>query len=160
MFEIYSAALKGIIEGSGLVGLTGGNIVMLVVAFVLLYLAIGKGFEPLLLLPIAFGCLIANLPLSGILSAPDPANGIIHGGFLYYIKFGIDQEIYPIIIFMGIGALTDFGPLLANPITFLLGASAQLGVFVAVIGAMATGFTIQEAAGIGIIGGEIGRAHV
>ena len=94
MFEIYSAALKGIIEGSGLVGLTGGNIVMLVVAFVLLYLAIGKGFEPLLLLPIAFGCLIANLPLSGILSAPDPANSIIHGGFLYYIKFGIDQEIY------------------------------------------------------------------
>lgn len=160
MFEIYSAALKGIIEGSGLVGLTGGNIIMLVVAFVLLYLAIGKGFEPLLLLPIAFGCLIANLPLSGILSAPDPANGIIHGGFLYYIKFGIDQEIYPIIIFMGIGALTDFGPLLANPITFLLGASAQLGVFVAVIGAMATGFTIQEAAGIGIIGGADGPTAI
>ena len=160
MLEVYSTALKGIIESSGFVGLTSGNLIMIVVALVLLYLAIGKGFEPLLLLPIAFGCLLANLPLSGILSSPDPANGIIHGGFLHYIKFGIDQEIYPIIIFMGVGALTDFGPLLANPITFLLGASAQLGVFLAVIGAMAMGFTIQEAAGIGIIGGADGPTAI
>jgi oxaloacetate decarboxylase beta subunit len=131
---------------------------MIVVAFVLLYLAIKKGFEPLLLLPIAFGCLLANLPLSGILEGVTENN--IHGGFLYWIKLGIDHEIYPIIIFMGIGALTDFGPLLANPVTFLLGASAQLGVFVAVIGAMLCGFTIQEAAGIGIIGGADGPTAI
>ena len=149
--DLYITALKGIIERSGFVGLTHGNIVMLIVSFVLMYLAIAKGFEPLLLLPIAFGCLLVNLPLSGIVD---------EGGFLYFIKFGIDHEIYPIIIFMGIGAMTDFGPLLANPITFLLGASAQLGVFIAVIGAMFMGFTIQQAAGIGIIGGADGPTAI
>lgn len=149
--DLYITALKGIIEQSGFVGLTHGNIVMLIVSFVLMYLAIAKGFEPLLLLPIAFGCLLVNLPLSGIVD---------EGGFLYFIKFGIDHEIYPIIIFMGIGAMTDFGPLLANPITFLLGASAQLGVFIAVIGAMFMGFTIQQAAGIGIIGGADGPTAI
>lgn len=149
--ELYITALRGVIEQSGFIALTGGNLIMLLVSFVLLYLAIVKGFEPLLLLPIAFGCLLVNLPLSGIL---DP------GGFLYFVKFGIDHEIYPIIIFMGIGALTDFGPLLANPITFLLGAAAQLGVFVAVIGAMLMGFTIQQAAGIGIIGGADGPTAI
>jgi oxaloacetate decarboxylase beta subunit len=132
---------------------------MLLVAFILLYLAIRHGFEPLLLIPIAFGCLLANLPLSGILD-PVGVNGSIHGGFLYWVQRGIDHELYPIIIFMGIGALTDFGPLLANPITFLLGASAQLGVFVAVSGAMLWGFTIQEAAGIGIIGGADGPTAI
>lgn len=149
--DLYITALKGVVEQSGLVALTAGNMVMLVVSFVLLYLAIVKDFEPLLLLPIAFGCLLVNLPLSGII---DP------GGFLYYVKIGIDHELYPIIIFMGIGALTDFGPLLANPITFLLGAAAQLGVFVAVIGAMMMGFTIQQAAGIGIIGGADGPTAI
>ena len=97
---------------------------------VLLYLAIGKGFEPLLLVPIAFGCLLVNLPLSGIMS---DAEGSV--GFLRYVYFGAQHEIYPIIIFLGIGALTDFGPLLANPTTFLLGAAAQFGVFVAFISA-------------------------
>lgn len=149
--ELYVAALKGLIDQSGLVGLTGGNIIMIVVALVLLYLAIAKGFEPLLLTPIAFGCLIVNLPLSGIM---DP------GGFLYYVSFGTRHEIYPIIIFMGIGALTDFGPLLANPITFLLGAASQLGVFVAVVGAMFLGFNIREAAAIGIIGGADGPTSI
>ena len=149
--ELYLTALKGVIEQSGFVALNGPTLVMLLVAFILLYLAIAKGFEPLLLMPIAFGCLLVNLPLSGIV---DP------GGFLYFVKFGIDHEIYPVIIFMGIGALTDFGPLLANPITFLLGASAQLGVFVAVIGAMCMGFTIQQAAGIGIIGGADGPTAI
>jgi oxaloacetate decarboxylase beta subunit len=149
--ELYVAALKGLIDQSGLVGLTGGNVIMIVVALVLLYLAIAKGFEPLLLTPIAFGCLIVNLPLSGIM---DP------GGFLYYVSFGTRHEIYPIIIFMGIGALTDFGPLLANPITFLLGAAAQLGVFVAVVGAMFLGFNIREAAAIGIIGGADGPTSI
>jgi oxaloacetate decarboxylase beta subunit len=149
--EIYFTALKGVINQSGILALNVPTLVMILVSFVLLYLAIVKDFEPLLLMPIAFGCLLVNLPLSGII---DP------GGFLYYVKFGIDHEIYPIIIFMGIGALTDFGPLLANPITFLLGASAQLGVFIAVIGAMFMGFTIQEAAGIGIIGGADGPTAI
>ncbi len=157
-FDIYATALRGIVDGSGLVGLTSGNLVMLLIAFILLYLAIAKGFEPLLLLPIAFGCLLANLPLSGIIEPQSAEN--LHGGFLYWVSQGIDKEIYPIIIFMGIGAMTDFGPLLANPITFLLGASAQLGVFIAVIGAMLLGFTIQEAAGIGIIGGADGPTAI
>ncbi|MDD3318417.1 MAG: sodium ion-translocating decarboxylase subunit beta [Synergistaceae bacterium] len=149
--ELYISALKGVIDQSGFIALSGGNLIMLLVSFVLLYLAIVKGFEPLLLLPIAFGCLLVNLPLSGIID---------QGGFLYFVKFGIDHELYPIIIFMGIGALTDFGPLLANPITFMLGAAAQLGVFIAVIGAMTMGFSIQEAAGIGIIGGADGPTAI
>jgi len=149
--ELYLTALKGVVDQSGFVALSAGNLIMLLVSFVLLYLAICKDFEPLLLLPIAFGCLLVNLPLSGIID---------EGGFLYFVKFGIDHELYPIIIFMGIGALTDFGPLLANPITFMLGAAAQLGVFVAVIGAMMLGFTIQEAAGIGIIGGADGPTAI
>ncbi|MDD4160275.1 MAG: sodium ion-translocating decarboxylase subunit beta, partial [Synergistaceae bacterium] len=109
--ELYLNALKGVVDQSGIIALSGGNLIMLLVSFVLLYLAIAKGFEPLLLLPIAFGCLLVNLPLSGIID---------EGGFLYFVKAGIDHELYPIIIFMGIGALTDFGPLLANPITFML----------------------------------------
>jgi oxaloacetate decarboxylase beta subunit len=149
--ELYISAIQGVVDQSGIIALSGGNLIMLLVSFVLLYLAIVKGFEPLLLLPIAFGCLLVNLPLSGIID---------DGGFLYFVKFGIDHELYPIIIFMGIGALTDFGPLLANPITFMLGAAAQLGVFVAVIGAMTMGFTIQEAAGIGIIGGADGPTAI
>lgn len=149
--NLYLTALKGVVEQSGFVALDVPTLIMLLVSFVLLYLAIVKGFEPLLLMPIAFGCLLVNLPLSGII---DP------GGFLYFVKFGIDHEIYPIIIFMGIGALTDFGPLLANPITFVLGAAAQLGVFVAVIGAMFLGFTIKQAAGIGIIGGADGPTAI
>ena len=148
---LYRIALQGVLSQSGFAGLTSGNLVMLAVAFVLLYLATAKDFEPLLLMPIAFGCLLVNLPLSGIV-AP--------GGFLHFVKMGIDHELYPIIIFMGIGALTDFGPLLANPVTFLLGAAAQLGVMVAVIGAMLMGFTIQEAAGIGIIGGADGPTAI
>ena len=115
--ELYMTALRGVVEQSGFVALNGPTLVMLLVSFILLYLAIAKGFEPLLLMPIAFGCLLVNLPLSGIV---DP------GGFLYFVKIGIDHELYPVIIFMGIGALTDFGPLLANPITFLLGAAAQI----------------------------------
>ena len=149
--ELYKIALNGVFSQSGFAGLSSGNLVMLLVSFVLLYLAIAKDFEPLLLMPIAFGCLLVNLPLSGIVEP---------GGFLSFVKLGIDHELYPIIIFMGIGALTDFGPLLANPITFLLGAAAQLGVVVAVIGAMLMGFTIQEAAGIGIIGGADGPTAI
>lgn len=159
IIDAYKNALLGIVADSGFLALTDKNIAMLLVALVLLYLAIAKGFEPLLLLPIAFGCLLVNLPLSGILDAPVADSGI-HGGFLYFVSIGIEHELYPIIIFMGIGAMTDFGPLLANPITFLLGAAAQLGVFIAVIGAMWLGFSIKEAAGIGIIGGADGPTAI
>jgi sodium ion-translocating decarboxylase beta subunit len=149
--DLYLTALKGILGQSGLMGLTGGNVVMLIVAFILLYLAIVKGFEPLLLVPIATGCILVNLPLSGIID---------EGGFLRYVSYGVEHEIYPIIIFMGIGALTDFGPLLANPITFLLGAAAQLGVFVAIFGALLLGFSVKEAASIAIIGGADGPTAI
>src|SRR6056297_3428208 len=115
------------------------------------YLAIRKNFEPLLLVPIAFGCILVNIPLSGIMD---------EGGFLYYVFFGTRHEIYPVIIFMGVGALTDFAPLLANPITFLLGASAQLGVFVALFGALMLGFNVKEAASIAIIGGADGPTSI
>jgi len=129
---------------SGFSALTTGNMIMLLVGGVLLYLAIVKKFEPLLLLPIGFGAILVNLPLGGLME---------EGGLLYYISFGINHEIFPCLIFMGIGAMTDFGPLLANPITLLLGAAAQLGVFVALLGAKILGFTIREAASIAIIGG-------
>ena len=136
---------------SGFTALTWGNLVMIGVALTLLYFAIVKKYEPLLLLPIGFGALLVNLPLSGIMD---------EGGFLRYIFFGTQHEIYPILIFMGVGAMTDFGPLIANPITFILGAAAQLGVFVALISAVSIGFTIKEAAAIGIIGGADGPTSI
>ena len=148
---LYFRALGEILQQSGFAGLTLGNLTMLIVACVLLYLAIGKGFEPLLLVPIATGCLLVNLPLSGIME---------EGGFLRYLFFGAEHEIYPVIIFMGIGALTDFSPLLANPLTFLLGAAAQLGVFVALFGALMLGFSVPEAASIAIIGGADGPTSI
>ena len=148
---IYIESLSSVLSQSGFAGLTTGNLVMLIVGLVLLYLAIGKGFEPLLLVPISFGCVLVNLPLSGIMD---------EGGFLYYVFFGTQHEIYPVIIFMGIGALTDFAPLLANPITFLLGAAAQLGVFIALFGAMMMGFSVKEAASIAIIGGADGPTSI
>ena len=149
--EIYAQALGELWESSGFAGLTGGHLMMIVVALVMLYLAIGKGFEPLLLVPIGFGCLLVNLPLSGIMD---------EGGFLWYLFFGTEHEIYPVIIFMGIGALTDFAPLLANPVTFLLGAAAQFGVFIALFGAMLMGFSVNEAASIAIIGGADGPTSI
>ena len=136
-----------------------GYLLMVVVSCVLLYLSIGKGFEPLLLVPIAFGALLVNLPLSGILDEAGVL-GAESTGFLRYVYFGAEHEIYPIIIFLGIGALTDFGPLLANPITFLLGAAAQFGVFIAFIGANWLGFNLKEAASIGIIGGADGPTSI
>lgn len=148
---LYIQSLAKVFSESGFAALTSGNIIMLVVAFVFLYLAIVKGFEPLLLVPIAFGCVLVNLPLSGIMD---------DGGFLHYIFFGTQHEIYPVIIFMGIGALTDFAPLLANPITFLLGAAAQFGVFIALFGAMVMGFSVKEAASIAIIGGADGPTSI
>lgn len=148
---LYFKALSTILSQSGFAGLTWGNILMLLVAFALLYLAIAKNFEPLLLVPIATGCILVNIPFSGIMD---------EGGFLNYVFYGAQHEIYPVIIFMGIGALTDFSPLLANPITFLLGAAAQLGVFIALFGALMLGFTVREAASIAIIGGADGPTSI
>lgn len=136
---------------SGFAELTVGNIIMLIVGGVLLYFAIVKKCEPLLLVPIGFGAILVNLPITGIME---------EGGLLYFISWGIRHEVYPCLIFMGIGAMTDFGPLLANPITFLLGAAAQVGVFVALVGSVLLGFNIQEAASIGIIGGADGPTAI
>jgi oxaloacetate decarboxylase beta subunit len=136
---------------SGFAELYSGNIIMIIVGGVLLYLAIGKKYEPLLLVPIGFGAILVNLPLTGIME---------EGGLLYFISWGIRHEVYPCLIFMGIGAMTDFGPLLSNPVTFLLGAAAQVGVFVALVGSVLLGFSIQEAASIGIIGGADGPTAI
>lgn len=145
-----------------------GQAVMLIVSFVLLYLAIVKGFEPLLLIPIAFGMLLANLPGADLMKEPiveiitDPNTGKLvsktkeYGGLLYYLYQGVKLGIYPPLIFLGVGAMTDFGPLIANPKSILLGAAAQLGIFITFMGAVALGFTGPEASSIGIIGGADG----
>ncbi|MDQ1265110.1 MAG: carboxybiotin decarboxylase [Bacteroidota bacterium] len=146
------------IDGMGFWALGWQQIVMLCIAGLLLYLAIRKGFEPLLLIPIGLGAFLANLPLTGLLAQPTPGNPI--GGLFYYISKGIELEIFPPLIFLGIGAMTDFGPLLANPKTFLLGAAAQFGVFVALAIAVMLGFNLDEAASIGIIGGADGPTAI
>ena len=125
--------------------------VMIGISLILLFLAIGKKFEPFLLLPIAFGMLLVNLPLTGLTQ---------EGGLFYYLSFGVNTSIYPCLIFLGIGAMTDFGPLLANPSCLLLGAASQLGVYVTFIVACFAGFTPQEAAAIGIIGGADGPVTI
>ncbi|MEM8864613.1 MAG: sodium ion-translocating decarboxylase subunit beta [Planctomycetota bacterium] len=127
------------------------------VSGLLFYLAIAKRFEPMLLVPIAFGALLANLPTQGIMN--EPAHGE-PGGLYYYIYKGIEWEIYPPLIFLGVGALTDFGPLIANPRTLLLGAAAQAGVLVTFVGASMSGFTPGESAAIGIIGGADGPTSI
>ena len=166
--------------------------VMIFIAFFLLYLAIAKKFEPLLLLPISFGMLLANLPISGVMEAPkQPMLEILgmkntifgpmqakydltvryaseemrrateaNGGLLWYIFQGDELGIFPPLIFMGVGALTDFGPLIANPKSLLLGAAAQFGIFAAFLGALALGFSFEEAASIGIIGGADGPTAI
>ena len=156
------------LESTGFGSLDVGQIIMLLISFILLYLAIYKGFEPLLLVPIAFGMLLANLPLAGLMTSPvteivtDPATGklvsqtVQTGGLLYYLYQGVKLGIYPPLIFLGVGAMTDFGPLIANPKSILLGAAAQLGIFVTFMGAVLLGFSPQEAASIGIIGGADG----
>jgi len=155
---------------SGLAQIQLGQIVMMTVGLVLLFLAISKGFEPLLLVPIGFGTILANIPGAGFDAAPIyDAMGHMEspGGLLYYIYHaGIETGLFPLIIFMGVGSMTDFGPLLANPKTLLLGAAAQVGIFTTVIGAVALGhfgildFTIREAASIGIIGGADGPTAI
>nr|WP_330390804.1 sodium ion-translocating decarboxylase subunit beta [Rhodobacter xanthinilyticus] len=127
------------------------------VVAVLLYLAVYRQFEPLLLIPIAFGALLANLPTEGLVNAPVGEHA---GGLYYYISKGVELEIFPPLIFLGVGALTDFGPLIANPRTLLLGAAAQFGVFATFLGATALGFTALEGAAIGIIGGADGPTSI
>ena len=148
--EAFVVALSSVWADSGFSALTSGHVIMIVVGLVLLYMAIGKGFEPLLLSPIAFGCILANIP----------KNGFEEPGVMSVIMYGIHHEVFPPLIFLGVGAMTDFGPLLANPKTLLLGAAAQAGVFVALLGAMMLGFTVQEAAAIGIIGGADGPTSI
>ncbi|WP_297998499.1 sodium ion-translocating decarboxylase subunit beta [uncultured Phascolarctobacterium sp.] len=148
--EAFLVALSSVWADSGFSALTSGHVIMIVVGLVLLYMAIGKGFEPLLLSPIAFGCILANIP----------KNGFEEPGVMSVIMYGIHHEVFPPLIFLGVGAMTDFGPLLANPKTLLLGAAAQGGVFVALLGAMLLGFSVQEAAAIGIIGGADGPTSI
>lgn len=152
-----SNQLERFLGAMGFWSLTGGQVAMLAIASLLIYLAIRRGFEPLLLLPIGLGAFLANLPGSGLLTAPD---GPTPGGLFYYLSKGIELEIFPPLIFLGIGAMTDFGPLLSNPKTFLLGAAAQLGVFAALTAATALGFDLREAAAIGIIGGADGPTAI
>ena len=155
---MFTEALQTIWQGSGFAALTWQSMVMILVACILVYLAIVKKFEPLLLLPIAFGVLLANLPLAGLMDAPADSNSA--GGLLYYLYLGVKKGIYPSLIFLGIGAMTDFGPLIARPSSLFLGAGAQLGISVAFVVATALGFTPQEAASIGIIGGADGPTAI
>ena len=180
--------IAGLINDSGIYDIIKGNwksAVMILISFVLLYLAIVKQFEPLLLMPIAFGMLLTNLPLAGIMDEPiyeiisNPTyhgkagipiyNGDMlvgyqyikqNGGLLYYLYQGVKLGIFPPLIFMGVGAMTDFGPLIANPMSLLLGAAAQLGIFLAFIVALFLGFTPAEAGAIGIIGGADGPTAI
>ncbi|KAE9629846.1 sodium ion-translocating decarboxylase subunit beta [Defluviitalea raffinosedens] len=149
---------------SGFAGLTISHVIMIGISLILMYLAIKKEYEPLLLLPISFGMLLTNLPLAGMMAGP--ANGEV-GGILYYLYQGVKLGIFPPLIFLGVGAMTDFGPLIANPRSILLGAAAQLGIFVAFLGALllkhivpAIHFTGAEASSIGIIGGADGPTAI
>ncbi len=150
-------ALKTLWETSGFAALTWQHLVMILVACVLIYLAIVKKFEPLLLLPIAFGVLLANLPLSGLMGEPSGENA---GGLLYYLYQGVKLGIYPSLIFLGIGAMTDFGPLIARPSSLFMGAGAQLGIGFAFVVATALGFSPGEAGSIAIIGGADGPTAI
>ncbi len=144
-------------QATGLSGLGPGEFVMILIGVLLCYLAIFKNFEPLLLLPIGFGAILANLPFAPIMNGPE---GAMPGGLWHYLSFGVEKEIFPPLIFLGVGAMTDFGPMLANPSTMLLGAASQIGVYVALLTAKGLGFTLKQAAGIGIIGGADGPTAI
>lgn len=151
IWNAFSVSIASVWNDSGFSALTGGHVIMMLVGCFLLYMAFVKEYEPLLLSPIAFGCIMANFPKTGFM---DEMN------VMMAIHFGIAYEIFPPIIFMGVGAMTDFGPMIANPDTMLLGAAAQFGVFIALAGAMILGFDIKEAACIGIIGGADGPTSI
>jgi len=150
--------LRELYELTAIADVTWKMGVMWVVCIVLFYLAVYKKFEPLLLIPIAFGALLANLPTEGMVNAPVGEHGV--GGLFYYISQGIHLELFPPIIFLGVGALTDFGPLIANPRMLLLGAAAQFGVFATYLGATALSFSPEQSAAIGIIGGADGPTSI
>jgi len=146
-------ALRDVIYGSGLLHVTWGTVLMWSAAFLLMFLAIKKQYEPMLLLPIAFGMLAANLPLAGLM---EPG-----AGFLWrFFHYGVEWDIIPPLVFLGIGAMTDFGPVIANPKTLLLGAGAQVGVVFTLVGAHMLGFDLREAAAISIIGGADGPTTI
>lgn len=150
-------ALTGFVKSTGFIGLRSGNIIMIAVALLFLYLAIKKGYEPLLLVPISFGMLLVNLPFNGLMDK---------GGLLYYLYQGNKLGIFPPLVFLGVGALTDFGPLIANPRSILLGGAAQFGIFFAFLGAIVLNmifpglFDLKEAASIAIIGGADGPTAI
>lgn len=150
-------AVVEFLYSTGFAVLTWKELVMFAIAGCLMYLAIVKKFEPLLLLPISFGMLLANLPAAGLMAGPE--NGVV-GGLLYYLYQGVKLGIYPPLIFLGVGAMTDFGPLLANPSTIFLGAAAQFGIFITFMGALLLGFTPAQAGSIGIIGGADGPTAI
>ena len=160
--EFLKEVIFAIAGGSGFAALDWKTVVMLVIACVLLYMGIGKGFEPLLLVPIAFGMLLANLPITGLFAEPvyDAATHSGTVGFMWVLYQGVQYAIYPSIIFMGIGAMTDFGPLIARPSSLLLGAAAQLGIFSAFLLALVLGFPGKVAAAIAIIGGADGPTSI
>ncbi len=173
IFQKFVDTIASILSNSGFAGFFQGDgyksLIMIGVACVLFVLAIKFQFEPLLLLPIAFGMLLTNLPGAGMYhpefwqgaSADISYNTILHeGGLLDILYMGVKLGIYPPLIFLGIGAMTDFGPLIANPKSFLLGAAAQFGIFVAFVGALALGFDVNEAGSIGIIGGADGPTAI
>ncbi len=150
MSSLFSS-VADFISVTGFSALNAGDVLMLGISCLLLYLAIQKGFEPLLLVPIGFGMLLSNLPETGIFD---------EGGLIRYFYFGVKAGVFPPLIFMGIGALTDFGPLLANPKTLLLGAAAQFGIFATLLGSLFLGFNLSEAGAIGIIGGADGPTAI
>ena len=157
-FSFFSA-LGSILADSGFASFLEDprSLIMILISFVLLYMGIGKRFEPLLLIPIAFGMLLANFPLTGLLNAPVDGSS---PGMLWVLYQGVQHAIYPSIIFLGIGAMTDFGPLIARPSSLLLGAAAQLGIFSAFLLALALGFPSAVAAAIAIIGGADGPTSI
>lgn len=154
---MFVEKLVQFIQSMGFSSITPGQFLMILIALFLMYLAVEKKYEPLLLVPISFGMLLINLPLGGLMDPPGQGQP---GGLLWYLFQGVDLGIFPPLIFLGVGALTDFGPLIANPKTFLLGAAAQFGIFTSLLGAVMLGFTFQEAGAIGIIGGADGPTAI
>ena len=153
MFE----AINELIASTGLLSITIQEIIVITLSLVLIYLAVAKNYEPYLLIPIAFGMLLANLPLTGLMNPPTATE---NGGLLYYMYQGVSLGIFPPLIFLCLGAATDFGPLIANPKTLLLGGAAQFGIFAAFFGALALGMTPNESAAVGIIGGADGPTAI
>ncbi|MBQ4364086.1 MAG: sodium ion-translocating decarboxylase subunit beta [Oscillospiraceae bacterium] len=168
--QLFLETIADLIAESGLAHLRIENIAMIVIAFVFMFLAIKKGFEPLLLLPIAFGMLLTNLPMTGMYHAElwnldsghelDFGRVLHEGGLLDILYMGVKLQIYPSLIFLGIGCMTDFAPLIANPKSFILGAAAQAGIFLTFIGAALLGFNANEAGSIAIIGGADGPTSI